>query len=36
MAFLSRTYSCVPTGQESDFVDLDAELALLIWTEPQD
>jgi hypothetical protein len=36
MAFLSRTYSCVPTGHESDFVDLDAELALLIWTEPED
>ena len=32
--FLSRTYAAVPTGNESDYVDLDAELALLIWTEP--
>jgi sporulation and cell division protein SsgA len=36
VGFLARTYSCVPTGKESDFVDLDAELALLIWTEPED
>jgi hypothetical protein len=36
VTFLARTYSCVPTGQESDFVDLDAELALLLWTEPED
>ncbi|HEV7208216.1 MAG TPA: SsgA family sporulation/cell division regulator [Mycobacteriales bacterium] len=30
--FLSRTYQAVPTGHESRFVDLDAELALLLWT----
>jgi hypothetical protein len=30
--FLTRTYSCVPTGHESDFVDVDAELALLLWS----
>jgi Streptomyces sporulation and cell division protein, SsgA len=29
--FLSRTYSLVPTGHESDFVDVEAELALLLW-----
>jgi len=29
--FLSATYVAVPTGTESDFVDLDAELALLLW-----
>jgi hypothetical protein len=33
--FLTRTYTAVPTGSESDFVDLDAELALLVWTDPQ-
>ncbi len=32
--FLTRTYTAVPTGSESDFVDLDAELALLMWTDP--
>ena len=32
--FLTRTYSAVPTGSESDFVDLDAELALLMWSDP--
>jgi len=31
--FLSATYSAVPTGSESDFVDLDAELALLLWAD---
>lgn len=31
--FLSATYAIVPTGCESDFVDIDAELALLLWTE---
>lgn len=30
--FLSRTYCAVPVGSESDFVDVDAELALLLWT----
>lgn len=28
--FLTRTYTVVPTGCESDFVDLDAELAALL------
>jgi hypothetical protein len=27
--FLTRTYSLVPTGNESEYVDVDAELALL-------
>ena len=31
--FLTQTYAAVPTGSESDFVDLDSELALLIWGE---
>lgn len=30
--FLSRTYAAVPTGSESDHVDVDAELALLLWS----
>ena len=29
--FLTRSYTAVPTGSESDFVDIDAELALLLW-----
>jgi hypothetical protein len=33
--FLTRTYSQVPTGSESDFVDVEAELALLLWSEPE-
>lgn len=33
--FLGRTYAAVPTGQESAHVDVDAELALLIWAEPE-
>ena len=24
----------VPTGNESDYVDVEAELALLLWSEP--
>ena len=32
--FLTRTYASVPTGSESDFVDIDAELALLMWSDP--
>ena len=32
--FLSRTYTAVPTGSEGDLVDVDAELALLLWSEP--
>ena len=33
--FLGRTYSAVPTGDESSHVDVDAELALLLWAEPE-
>lgn len=32
--FLGQTYAAVPTGSESDHVDVDAELALLLWAEP--
>lgn len=28
--FLTRTYALVPTGNESDHVDIDAELAMLL------
>lgn len=31
--FLGQTYAAVPTGCESDHVDVDAELALLLWGE---
>lgn len=30
VAFLNQTYLVVPTGRESDFVDVDAELAALL------
>lgn len=33
--FLGRTYTAVPTGEESAHVDVDAELALLLWAEPE-
>ena len=33
--FLTKTYAVVPTGSESDFVDVDAELALLLWSRPE-
>ncbi len=33
--FLGRTYQSVPTGSESEHVDVDAELALLLWAEPE-
>ena len=33
--FLTKTYAVVPTGSESDYVDVEAELALLLWTEPE-
>ncbi len=33
--FLTKTYAVVPTGSESDFVDVEAELALLLWSEPE-
>ena len=29
--FLARTYDAVPSGDEGDHVDLDSELALLLW-----
>jgi hypothetical protein len=32
--FLTRTYALVPTGCEGDHVDVDAELALLLWSNP--
>lgn len=32
--FLTRTYAAVPTGSEGQYVDVDAELALLLWTDP--
>lgn len=31
--FLTRTYAAVPSGAESDFVDLEAELALLLGAD---
>jgi hypothetical protein len=33
--FLTRTYSVVPTGSESEYVDVDAELATLLWSNPE-
>jgi len=33
--FLTQTYAAVPTGSEADHVDMDAELALLLWAEPE-
>ena len=33
--FLGRTYEAVPTGSETHLVDVDAELALLLWAEPE-
>ena len=32
--FLGHTYEAVPAGGESDHVDVEAELALLLWAEP--
>ena len=32
--FLTMTYAAVPTGSESEHVDLDAELAVLLGAEP--
>jgi len=32
--FLTRTYAAVPLGSEGEHVDLDAELALLLWSDP--
>jgi hypothetical protein len=31
VAFLAKTYTVVPNGAESDFVDVDAELASLLY-----
>lgn len=33
--FLAQTYETVPSGGESAHVDVDAELALLLWAEPE-
>lgn len=33
--FLTKTYAVVPTGSESEYVDVEAELALLLWSEPE-
>jgi hypothetical protein len=32
--FLTKTYAVVPTGSESEYVDVEAELALLLWNSP--
>lgn len=34
MEFLGQTYAAVPAGCESEHVDVDAEMALLLWAEP--
>jgi hypothetical protein len=34
--FLTRSYAAVPTGAEGDYVDIDAELALLLWADEDD
>lgn len=31
--FLTRSYAAVPSGSESEYVDIDAELALLLWDD---
>jgi hypothetical protein len=31
--FLTRSYAAVPSGCESEYVDIDAELALLLWDD---
>jgi hypothetical protein len=33
--FLTKTYAVVPTGNEGDHVDVEAELALLLWSGPE-
>ncbi|WP_067825994.1 SsgA family sporulation/cell division regulator [Actinomadura kijaniata] len=30
--FLHRTYQAVPAGQETEFIDIDAELEHLLWS----
>jgi hypothetical protein len=32
--FLTKSYEVVPTGSESEYVDVEAELALLLWSRP--
>jgi hypothetical protein len=32
--FLTRTYAVVPTGSESEHVDVETELTLLLWSGP--
>lgn len=32
--FLAETFRAVPTGSESEHVDVEAELALLLWAGP--
>lgn len=34
LEFLAMTYTAVPTGTESEYVDVDGGLALLLATEP--
>ena len=34
VTFLQQTYVTVPAGHESEHVDVDAELALLLWAGP--
>ena len=31
--YLTSSYVAVPTGSEGDFLDIDAELALLLWSD---
>ena len=33
--FLAETYEVVPSGAESALVDVEGELALLLWAEPE-
>lgn len=33
--FLAMTYVAVPAGTESGHIDVDAELALLLWAQPE-
>lgn len=33
--YLAMTYTVVPTGGESELVDVEGELALLLWAEPE-
>ncbi|MEP7055254.1 MAG: SsgA family sporulation/cell division regulator [Actinomycetota bacterium] len=32
--FLTRSYATVPNGAESEFIDVDADIALLLWNDP--